>query len=136
MVADSLRQKVFELDNYRCAYCHSPIELTVAIFEVEHIKPQSKGGVSEIDNLCLACPPCNRYKGSLEETIDPKTGDLAPLFHPRQQNWLQHFAWDETFTMVIGLTPTGRATIVLLKMNRPRLTNLRQLWAKLGYQLE
>ena len=136
MVADSLRQTIFELDNFRCAYCHSPVELTVAIFEIEHIKPQSKGGSDELDNLCLACPTCNRYKGSQTEVIDPETNKSTSIFHPRHQKWSQHFVWDEKSGEIIGKTAVGKATVELLKINRPRLTRLRQLWAKLGYQLD
>jgi hypothetical protein len=50
-----------------------------------------------------------------------------PLFHLRQQNWAEHFAWTEDFLHIIGLTPTGRATIELLRLNREGVVNLRKV---------
>jgi hypothetical protein len=47
--------------------------------------------------------------------------------------WNDHFAWNEDFTLLAGLTPKGRATIDLLKMNRPNLVNFRK--ALLAYQV-
>jgi hypothetical protein len=40
--------------------------------------------------------------------------------------WKEHFIWDETFTLIIGKTTIGRATILALKLNRPQLKNLRR----------
>ena len=47
-----------------CAYCQTAESLTVVTFEVEHILPRSLGGLTECDNLCLACPSCNRHKSN------------------------------------------------------------------------
>jgi hypothetical protein len=58
--------------------------------------------------------------------------ELASLFHPRSQNWDKHFAWNENFTIVIGLTPTGRATIERLQLNRVGVVNLRQVLAAIN----
>lgn len=52
--------------NY-CAYCLTAESLTVTIFEFEHIMPRSAGGETVFDNLCLACPSCNRYKEPMSE---------------------------------------------------------------------
>ena len=52
---------------------------------------------------------------------------MVPLFHPRQQRWQDHFAWNEDFTLVIGITPVGRATVDTLHLNRVRLVNLRRI---------
>lgn len=51
----------------RCAYCGKP--LFPGNFHVDHVTPLSRGGSSAADNLCLACPDCNRRKGrmTLEE---------------------------------------------------------------------
>jgi hypothetical protein len=43
----------------------------------------------------------------------------VPLFHPRQHSWDEHFAWNVEGIEIIGLTPTGRATVVALNMNDP-----------------
>src|SRR4029434_6530046 len=44
----------------RCAYCLTAEALIAATFEIEHIIPRSAGGETIFDNLCLACPTCNR----------------------------------------------------------------------------
>jgi hypothetical protein len=48
------------------------------------------------------------------------------LFNPRRQLWKQHFSWSEDFLQIIGRTPTGRATVEALHLNRPELVNLRR----------
>nr|WP_309694859.1 hypothetical protein [Armatimonas sp.] len=59
---------------------------------------------------------------------DPETGDPAPLFHPRKDRWAEHFAWDATDPLLLrGTSPTGRATIERLHLNRPELLMLRRL---------
>jgi hypothetical protein len=115
-----------------CAYCRTAEELTVAIFEFEHIVPRSAGGATAFENLCLACPTCNRYKSDLVSAPDPLTQTEVALFHPQQHSWLEHFAWNEDATQIVGLTPTGRATIVALKMNRQQMIRVRQMWVAMS----
>ena len=55
-----------------------------------------------------------------------------PLFHPRQHSWDEHFVWNVEGTEVIGLTPTGRATVVALNMNDPLIVGTRALWVGFG----
>jgi len=43
-----------------------------------------------------------------------------------------HFAWSEDATRIIGLTPTGRATVEALQINRPQMVHLRRLWLRMG----
>jgi hypothetical protein len=128
-----LRDQVHGLDKNRCAYCQTPEELTVTSFDVDHIVPISAGGATTLDNLCLACPACNRYKGVRQSASDPQTGQSAPLYHPRRQEWSAHFGLSVDRFQIVGLTPTGRATIEALRMNRPQIVRLRQLWAKMNY---
>ena len=115
-----------------CAYCHTAESLTVTTFEFEHIIPPSAGGETVFENLCLACPSCNRYKATRQTAIDPNTQDEVKLFHPQQQAWIKHFAWSEDATEIVGITPVGRGTISVLKMNRPQLTRVRKMWVKMG----
>jgi hypothetical protein len=51
-----------------------------------------------------------------------------PLFHPHQQRWSEHFTWSEDAAEVVGQTPTARATVALLKMNRPQMVRVRRMW--------
>jgi len=134
-ISASLRSQVRNLDQDRCAYCQTPEELTVTTFEVDHITPSSAEGETTLDNLCLACPFCNRHKGKRHSATDPETGHSVPLYHPRRHKWSVHFAWSNDTSQIVGLTPTGRATVEALQMNRPRIVRLRQLWAKMGYLL-
>lgn len=115
-----------------CAYCRTAESLTVTAFEFEHIVPLAKGGETSFENLCLACPSCNRYKAVRQTATDPTTQVEVSLFHPQQQVWVDHFAWSEEAAEITGLTPTGRATIVALKMNRPQLLRVRRMWVKMG----
>ena len=48
-----------------CAYCRTAEALTVVTFEYEPIVPQVSGGETVLENLCLACPTCNRFKSDL-----------------------------------------------------------------------
>ncbi|MBE2199910.1 MAG: HNH endonuclease [Anaerolinea sp.] len=128
----SLKRQVREQYANCCAYCHTNEELTVAIFEVEHIVPLTAGGETALDNLCLSCPTCNWYKVSRLTAVDPQTNTTAPLYNPQQEQWPDHFSWNEDKTELIGLTPSGRATILVLRMNRPQLIRVRRMWVKMG----
>lgn len=59
-----LRRRVRAHFLQRCAYCQSSEALTAVTFEVEHIQPLSLGGQTDFENLCLACPTCNRHKAN------------------------------------------------------------------------
>ncbi len=126
-----LRGRVEQLDESRCAYCRSPQDMEISPFEIDHIVPSSVGGPTEEDNLCLACPSCNRYKAARQFAVDPLSGEIVPLFHPRNQRWSEHFEWAPGTLEVVGLTPTGRATLTLLRLNRPQFLRLRHLWARM-----
>lgn len=115
-----------------CAYCQTAEALTVTTFELEHIQPLSADGKTTFENLCLACPSCNRHKAARQTAIDPDTNLEERLFHPYKQKWTDHFCWNNDSTEIIGLTPTGRATIRALKMNRDQLIRVRRMWVSLG----
>lgn len=132
-VSGDLRAWVRLQDQGCCAYCRSPEELSIAVFEIDHIIPVSQGGKTEPQNLCLCCPRCNRYKSAQQRATDPESGERVPLFHPRKQDWQTHFRWSRDRLRLIGLTPSGRATIQTLEMNRQQLVHLRSVWSKLGY---
>lgn len=131
-VSVDLQRRVRERFASCCAYCRTAEDLTVAIFEFEHIVPRSAGGATVFDNLCLACPTCNRFKSDLQMAPDPVTQHEVPLFHPQQHRWLDHFSWNEDATRIVGVTPLGRATIAALKMNRPQMIRVRQMWVAMS----
>ena len=131
-VSVELRRAIRNQFHNRCAYCETAEYLTVAIFEVEHIVPRAKNGETVLENLCLACPSCNRYKSIQQTAVDPQTKQNVPLFHPQEDSWQTHFSWHENGTEIIGLTPTGRATISALRMNRPQLVRVRKMWVAMA----
>ena len=125
--SDALRLQVFERANYCCEYCYSQFSYSSDPFNAEHIIPKSKGGLTEFDNLAAACFGCNGKKWQLTQASDPLTGHMAELYHPRRDLWEAHFRWSYDFKYLIGLTPTGRATVELLGLNRDGVVNLRAL---------
>jgi hypothetical protein len=114
----------------RCAYCQSAEALLGVTFEIDHIVPQSAGGETSIDNLCLSCPTCNRHKAARKTALDPVSGESTPLYHPLLQSWNDHFVWSNDGAIVIGLTAIARATVSLLHMNRPVLVQMRRWRAR------
>jgi HNH endonuclease len=127
-----LRRQIRDRFSECCAYCATPERLTVATFEVEHVTPRSAGGATSLDNLCLACPTCNRCKANRLLASDPLTMEQVGLFHPCRHVWSEHFAWNSDRIEIMGVSAIGRATIVALRMNRPQLIRLRQMWTALG----
>lgn len=115
-ISVGLRQFVFERANGRCEYCLTPEFTSLAPLEVDHIVAQKHGGKTEPENLALSCSLCNKHKGSDLTSIDPISGNITPLFHPRQHQWSDHFRLEEAH--MVPLTPEGRATIRLLQLNR------------------
>lgn len=115
-----------------CAYCHTAEALTVVTFEIEHIRPRGLGGETVLENLCLACPTCNRHKADRTTAPDALSDRDVPLFHPQRDVWAEHLTWSEGATLIAGLTAIGRATIALLRMNRPQLVRVRRMWVTMG----
>ena len=93
-------------------------------FHMEHIVPRQHGGSDDPGCLLLACDRCNAYKGPNLSSLDPDTGALVSLFHPREDRWGDHFVLRDGH--VFGLTQKGRATVRLLNRNAPRRVELRQ----------
>jgi hypothetical protein len=123
----ALRRLIEQRAGGCCEYCRSQARFSTQTFSLEHILPRSAGGVTSAENLAWACQGCNSHKYTRTQAIDPATKRLAPLFHPRLHRWEEHFAWDEQYELVIGLTATGRATVEALRLNRVELVNLRRV---------
>lgn len=129
-----VEQRVRQAARNRCGYCLSPQHLVMARLEIEHIIPLARGGTNQEDNLWLACPLCNRYKGDKIEAIDPESGQVAPLFNPRTQDWFSHFRWSEDGLRIIGLTDIGRSTVRALRLDDdPDALIVRSYWIMAGW---
>ena len=126
------QQTIVARANNCCEYCKSRADFATQSFSVEHILPVSRSGGTTLDNLALACPGCNGHKYNKTQAPDPVDGAVVPLYHPREQSWSEHFRWSADFTRVIGLTPTGRATVDALQLNRLGLVNMRRALFVIG----
>lgn len=131
-ISAELRQQVTERAANRCEYCRSQARYATQPFSIEHIIPRVKGGPTSVENLALACQGCNNHKYDKVEVPDPVSGAIVPLYHPRRDRWDTHFAWSDDFTLMVGLTPTGRATVAALFLNREGVVNLRRLLSAIG----
>lgn len=120
----STKTRVRERAGNACEYRHlhqdnSPL----AVLHIEHIIPKIHGGTDDLDNLALACIDCNLHKGPNLTGIDPRTGAVTELFHPRLHAWDDHFAWDGIY--LVSNTPVGRTTIRVLNVNSEEQLALR-----------
>lgn len=126
--AEIVRQ-VHRRANNQCEYCQTSQRVTGQAMHVEHIDPN---GGDDLENLCLSCPSCNLSKATATSALDPETKEIVPLFNPRQQDWSEHFEWQQNGQQIYGLTPTGRATVERLKMNQLRIVEARAIWIRAG----
>lgn len=118
-----LRRLVWQRANGRCEYCRMRQEFDELTFQIEHIIPRKHHGPNASENLALACFACNNHKGTNLSGLDPQTGEMTRLFHPRRDMWSEHFQWKEGWLM--GLTAIGRVTIDVLAINLPYRWELR-----------
>jgi len=118
------RAVVLSRAGQRCEYCriHQEDE-PFYCFHVEHIVAQQHDGSDDADNLALACHHDNEHKGPNLSGIDPETGKVVRLFHPRRQRWSRHFCLEGP--VIIGRTQCGRATVAVLALNAPDRVQLR-----------
>ncbi|MCA9910896.1 MAG: HNH endonuclease [Anaerolineae bacterium] len=132
-IPEALRQRVAERAEARCEYCHLHEDQAYFAHEIDHIYAEKHGGDKVEGNLCLACADCNRPKGSDLCSLDPQTGRVLALFHPRRDNWREHFRLINT-GIIEPLTATGRVTESILHFNEIDLVaNRTRLMALGGY---
>jgi hypothetical protein len=120
---DALVRLVWQRAGHRCEYCQLPQACSVLTFEIDHVIACKHGGPTVAGNLALTCFYCNSYKGPNIAGIDPRSGKIVPLFHPRRHKWGRHFRWDGP--SLVGRTPVGRATVVVLNINDPQAVATR-----------
>jgi len=113
-----------------CEYCLMPEIATFASHEVDYIIAKKHGGLTQAEKLALSCTLCNKYKGSDLTSIDPETGEIVPLYHPRQDSWPEHFYLKDA--KINPLTAKGRVKVRLLQLNRPEKVQERQLLIEAG----
>ncbi len=128
----SRRSAVERRADRRCEYCRAPQWVCGYRFHVEHIWPRALGGGDDLANLALACGPCNFAKGARITATDAETGREVALFHPRRDRWEEHVAWMSDGIRLLGLSPTGRASVGALDLNASLRLEARRLWRALG----
>ena len=123
-VSDEVRDFVARRAGDLCEYCRLPQSASILPHQIDHIIGKQHRGSDDTANLCLCCLRCNLKKGPNIASIDPETGHIVALYHPRRHSWEDHFAV-EVEGIVRGFTPEGRATVLLLGMNDEDRVRLR-----------
>jgi hypothetical protein len=131
-ISAELRRLVVERARNCCEYCRYSGHYAPQTPPIDHITPREAGGQTVPENLAQSCQGCNGHKAARTSAIDPVTGFLVPLYNPREQKWNEHFSWSEDSLRITGLTPTGRATVEALRLNREGLVNLRRVLYAVG----
>ena len=123
-MTEAVRHLVRQRAKHRCEYCQlHQDDSPLAALHIEHIRAIKHGGTDALENLCLACIDCNLHKGANLTGIDPETDEITPLFHPRRDNWDEHFIWNGI--RIAGRTAVGRATVRVLDLNGDDRLDLR-----------
>ena len=123
-ISATLRTLIRQRAAFRCEYCLRGESDSTFPHQPDHIIAEKHGGATDADNLALACAVCNSLKGSDIASIDQESGNIVPLFHPRHEQWSEHFRVDDG--RIVPLTSTGRVTECLLQFNRDDLVELRR----------
>lgn len=126
----AVRALVWQRAESCCEYCRlRQSDTPFRTFHIDHIRARKHDGSDDTSNLALACDRCSLHKGCNLTGVDDETGQIAPLFNPRAQAWNDHFRFEGL--RIIGLSPTGRATVRVCELNAPRRLRLR---AELKYK--
>ena len=129
-ISPSLRAVVVRRADNRCEYSGLSQLGQEATFHIDHVIPRIAAGATSADNLPLACVSCSLRKSAKQSSLDPEMATETPLFNPRTQTWAEHFRWEEE--KIVPLTPTGRATVAALALNRPLILAIRREEAARG----
>ncbi len=129
-ISARLRKQIKSRAKNRCEYCGLAQAGQEATFHIDHVVPREAGGPTTLANLALACVSCSLRKGARRAAVDPQTGHTVLIYNPRRQRWDDHFRWEDV--RLAGLTPTGRATVELLHLNRLSLLRIREVEKALG----
>lgn len=124
------REFVRQRANDACEYCRIPQHASVLSHQIDHIIGRQHRGTDDVENLCLCCIRCNLKKGPNIASIDPKTGLVSALYHPRRHAWWERFAIVQA--TIIGLTAEGRTTVALMDMNNEERLRLRDVLLRRG----
>ena len=129
-MTDGFEEHVRALAGDACEYCCLPQAASQLRFVLHQVTPRGLGGVRAVENLALCCGRCNRHKAANVSGIDPQSGVMTRLFHPRRDGWSDHFRWEDV--TLVGVSPIGRATVAMLAINHPSQITVRDLLRREG----
>lgn len=94
----NLREDMYEKQNKLCAYCRIHVPLACVSMHREHIvyKDNHLKWMFLPENLCVACPTCNEFKGTTEVLTDPqattypKDSTGFKIIHPMYDKYSNH----------------------------------------------
>ena len=132
-ISKHLRELVAAQARHRCGYCLTAEAIVGVPMELDHIIPEAHGGLTEENNLWLACSLCNDSKGDRILALDPVSGEVERLFDPRRQFWKEHFRWTDEGDRIVGMTATGRRHRGRVELESAHTGLGTQLWVSVGW---
>ena len=130
---EKLRYHVRSRAKNCCECCKLPSEYSDAPFQLDHIIAETHGGPTTPQNSAWSCLYCNRFKGPNLSGWDQELQAVIRFFHPRTDQWPEHFQWDSP--ILRGITSIGKVTVQLLRINEDNAVQVRQLLLDLGIAL-
>jgi len=76
------RQNIYARDHYKCQYCGRRFPSEDLTYD--HIRPKSKGGKTEWENIVTCCMECNRKKGGRT----PREASMRLIRKPVRPTWV------------------------------------------------
>jgi hypothetical protein len=88
---------------------------------IDHFCPKTRFPklAVEYSNLYYCCGECNTYKGDRWPSKSELAADLR-FVDVCVEEWFEHISFDETG--IVPLTPPGRFTVEILRLQRPELS--------------
>jgi len=129
-VSTEIRRLISERAGCICKYCLIAEEDSYYRHEIEHIISIKHGGLSELENLALACVFCNRNKGSDIASVGSSSSGLIRFYNPRTDVWSENFRLDGM--VILPLTDIAEVTIRILQMNHEDQILEREVLNKVG----
>lgn len=123
-IPKALKQLIRERAIQHCEYCGVHEDDCVLLHRLDHIVARKHGGETVLENMAWSCFWCNSHKGTDLTSIDPDNGRIVRLFHPRRDDWDEHF--QVRAGRIFPLTAIGRVTVRLLQFNCPETVMSRQ----------
>jgi 5-methylcytosine-specific restriction endonuclease McrA len=80
-------------DHCKCMYCGKDLSLNEITYD--HVKPRSKGGLTDLENIVAACKKCNNAKG------DSVSSRWKPIKMPWKPNYYQMIDIRKKYPIVI-----------------------------------